>query len=507
MPTTVPTPPRTRRPGARPRRLAALLAAAVALPPALLVAGSSPVGAAEPATITGYVEETGHRPTTGMDVYLWRADGETFVDDTVTNSGGVYTFAGLEPGSYKVEYENQQEATTEWYDNQRDKDSATVVTVGSGETARADAYLTMGSENLAVPTIAGTAAVGGTLTAARGTWYPEPNSGFTYQWTRDGVDIAGATAATRVLTAADAGAVLRVRVTADHAGTRESATSAPTAPVSGGSSSTITPVSAPVVTGTATVGSTLSAGAGQWSPSDVTVAYQWLRDGAPITGATGPTLALTAADAGTSISVRVTASRPGSSPVAQTSAATAVAAEPTLTAVGAPRVTGAPRVGVVLRVSGPGWSVTPDSLSYAWLRNGRVLPGATASSYRATPADAGARLSARVTARRGALTTAATSGSTTAVAKAPSTLKVTGKPGKGRATVVVRVGSAGAATGRVTVRVADGRRSVTRTAVVRRGVATLRFTGLRAGRKVFAVRYAGSASAAPARTSWRVTVR
>ena len=49
----------------------------------------------------------------------------------------------------------------------------------------------------------------------------------------------------------------------------------------------------------------MTASAGTWTPSDVTVAYAWLRDGTAIPGATGPCLALTADHVGSNLSVRV----------------------------------------------------------------------------------------------------------------------------------------------------------------------------------------------------------
>ena len=67
----------------------------------------------------------------------------------------------------------------------------------------------------------------------------------------------------------------------------------------------------PSVTGTPTVGSTLTAKAGTWSPSDVTLKYQWLRDGVIITGATKTSYTLTTADVGHTITIAVTGSKSG----------------------------------------------------------------------------------------------------------------------------------------------------------------------------------------------------
>lgn len=52
------------------------------------------------------------------------------------------------------------------------------------------------------PAITGTLTVGSTLTVSNGTWTGSP-TGYTYQWLRDGVEIASATAATYVLVSGD----------------------------------------------------------------------------------------------------------------------------------------------------------------------------------------------------------------------------------------------------------------------------------------------------------------
>jgi hypothetical protein len=77
------------------------------------------------------------------------------------------------------------------------------------------------------------------------------------------------------------------------------------------SAAPLDPTSTPSVSGTARVGSALSAAPGAWGPAPVTLTYQWLRNGSPITTATATTYTLTHADAGTAISVRVTGSKPG----------------------------------------------------------------------------------------------------------------------------------------------------------------------------------------------------
>ena len=80
--------------------------------------------------------------------------------------------------------------------------------------------------NSVLPAITGTATVGETLTCSTGTWTNSPT--FAYQWRRDGVAIAGATASTRVLAGADEGAKMSCTVTATNAGVSTSVTSAET---------------------------------------------------------------------------------------------------------------------------------------------------------------------------------------------------------------------------------------------------------------------------------------
>ena len=110
--------------------------------------------------------------------------------------------------------------------------------------------------NTAAPTISGTPQVGQTLTANNGNWTGAQPMTFSYRWRRCAAtgascsDISGATGKTYVLTSADQGTTLRVRVTARNARGSASATSAPSGVVAkaeapSGSTISISDVSLP----------------------------------------------------------------------------------------------------------------------------------------------------------------------------------------------------------------------------------------------------------------------
>jgi hypothetical protein len=196
--------------------------------------------------------------------------------------------------------------------------------VGSATTQAAPA-------NTALPAIS--------LAASGGTWSGTPTS-FAYQWLRCDVagincsPIAGATTSSYGPGAPDAAATLRAEVTAGNADGKTSATSrAAAVDAPEGPPNTVPPT----ITGTADVGSTLTANPGTWVGSSITFAYQWQRCDAAgincseIPSATSNTYAVVSDDLTHTLRVAVTATdTTGPHPIAsgQTAAVTSGPAPP-----------------------------------------------------------------------------------------------------------------------------------------------------------------------------------
>ncbi|GAA3910075.1 cell wall-binding repeat-containing protein [Microbacterium invictum] len=84
---------------------------------------------------------------------------------------------------------------------------------------------------------------------------------------------------------------------------------------------------APTISGTAKVGNALTARVGTWT-SGTTHRFQWYANGAAISGATGQSFTLTAAQKGKKVTVAVTGSKSGYTTVTRRSKATAAVAAP-----------------------------------------------------------------------------------------------------------------------------------------------------------------------------------
>ena len=160
-------------------------------------------------------------------------------------------------------------------------------------------------------------------------------------------------------------------------------------------------VSAPVITGTPSFGSTLSVSTGNWTNSPTGFFYVWNRKNTSgtvtqITGATASTYTLVAADAGMYISADVTSANSlGGNSLPSSSAFTTIVSKPPTITVN-PSISGTFAILQTLSLVIGTWSDSP-SFTYQWLRNGTAISGATGLSYATLSSDAGQKISVRVT--------------------------------------------------------------------------------------------------------------
>lgn len=157
-------------------------------------------------------------------------------------------------------------------------------------------------------------------------------------------------------------------------------------------------VQPPSIEGASQVGSEVTATGVRFSPEPDSVTYQWLRENVAIPGATSARYTPTAADVGTRLTVRATAKKTGFPDASSTS--TGVTVQAATFRIASPAVLqGTMQAGEELTVGHGAVTPAPEQLSYLWLRNGSVIPGATNRSYRLGAADVGAKVTATVFAR------------------------------------------------------------------------------------------------------------
>ena len=237
--------------------------------------------------------------------------------------------------------------------------------------------------NLTLPSISGTPQVGSMLTARYGKWRGK-NMSYAYTWLRcdstgGNCSAFGATQSTYVLVPNDAGATMRVAVTASNQYGSTLATTPATAVIAPEPTSTPptpTPTApantaAPTISGSAQQGQTLTATTGSWGGSTpLNYAYQWQRcdssggSCAPL-AVTGTTDVLASADVGSTIRVSVTASNTAGTATATSAPTAPVAALP------ASAPTPAPAPGTVFCFGDPAYGFQGNYTSNGW---GRQYP-------------------------------------------------------------------------------------------------------------------------------------
>jgi hypothetical protein len=123
---------------------------------------------------------------------------------------------------------------------------------------------------------------------------------------------------------------------------------------------------------------------GVWSGEPTAYEFQWLRNGAPIPGATSPAYQLQAADAGTALQCEVHATNGAAGPGRAISPPLVISPQPST----APPTAGRPAIKVSAGTAtcDPGkWGGTP-SFAYQWFEDGALLPGQSENTYSPGPA-------------------------------------------------------------------------------------------------------------------------
>lgn len=288
-------------------------------------------------------------------------------------------------------------------------DSARYTVIGDGTTVAASAagIYTISADGPAL--ITGTVRVGETLNVAVA-GYKQGDTAITptlsYQWYRAGKAIKGATKANYTLVAADHAKQITAKITAKYHGLLAIAnTSAKTKKVSTGQIAGSRAV--PAVTKAVAPGRTLTAAlpAGSVTTSGVKVTWQWYVNGAAIKKATKTTYTPPASYYGKTITVRATLTKSKFATVKLTSVANS-SRDSIIQTVWDRGINGNLKVGAPLTLSDRTYTLNGVAVphtdasvveKFQWMRDGKVISGATLSTYTPVAADIGKKLTVKIT--------------------------------------------------------------------------------------------------------------
>ena len=374
-----------------------------------------------------------HTPTGKVTI-----TGEAKVGETLTASNDIKDDDGLGTITYRWFAGGQEVGQGERYTVQPGDKNKTITVKAEYSDGRQNAEsvssdATVAVEDAATPTpqpqppgnnqpgsvtIAGEAKVGETLTATAHDADGVP-ANINYGWFAGSTPLG--TGATYTVKPADKGKTITVKaIYTDGAGHAEVVTSAPTAEVSDAAptpqppqppATNHEPVGSVTITGDAKVGETLTA-ANDLKDEDGlgTITYRWLANGEEV--GKGASYTLTDADKGKTITVKAEYTDGKGTAESVESAKTAEVAENTAPNPQPPQpptpqptnhpgtvtITGEAKVGGTLTAE-----VKDDDqydaakVQYQWLRDGKPIDGATASSYTLAADDAGHKISVQAT--------------------------------------------------------------------------------------------------------------
>jgi hypothetical protein len=246
--------------------------------------------------------------------------------------------------------------------------------------------------------ITGTPEIGEVLTLVNTLTDEDGLGPITYAWFAGNLRIANATSETLTLAREHLGKAISVQASyTDLQGNAELVNSARTAVVSSASDTNIAPTGLPAVTGKFLEDSALSVNLAAIKdrdglPNASTFAYQWLRNGLEIEGATGARHTLTQADVGTRMSVNVNYQDVKGSYESLTSAQSVAVKNVNDRPTGSLAITGTTNNGATEGQTLTVTSTIADedglgTISYQWLANGKAITGATGTAHTLTQND------------------------------------------------------------------------------------------------------------------------
>ena len=406
---------------ALPRRLGVLIQNSPPLATAVNILGTPKVGQ----TLSGtYSYSDADADAEGASTFRWLRDGVAISGATSAS----YTVTGADLGK-SITFEVTPKA-------------ATGVATGTAMVSGGVTIVNSAPVAAAV-TVTGTPNVGQSLTGAYSYFDADGDSqgATSFRWLRGGIAISGTNSTSYTITLADLGKTITFEVTPVAA-----TGASPGTPVA---SSGVTIVnSAPVasnvtITGTPKAGQTLT---GSYTYADAdgdpqgATTFRWLHVDGAISGATGSTYAVTAADVGKTISFEVTPVAAAGVPTGLPVTSSAVTVLNSAPVAGNVSITGTPKVGQILTGTYAYSDVDTDvegTSTFRWLSDGSPISGATASSYTVTTADLGKSLTFEVTPAAATGATpglAATSSGVTILNSAPlaTAVLITGTPKVGQ---------------------------------------------------------------------------
>ena len=280
--------------------------------------------------------------------------------------------------------------------------------------------------------ITGSGIVDSTLTLNPAQWnMPNNVLNISYQWFRGTSAVTGVTGVTYEVTSADIGKAITVRATATRPG-YQTGTSISNA-INGGQAAAPLASTPVVIAGSGFQGSTLTLSPPVWDIGGVATTYQWFRDTSSISGATGTTYVVAAADLGKDITVRATGTKAGYANGLSVSNVIEAALNPAPIATTPIALTGTGAFGSTLTATAPVWDTAGVTTTYEWFRDTTKITGQTGLTYQVGTADVGKSITIKATATKAGYVngTSTSNGivATQAASVTPTTLpSITGVP-------------------------------------------------------------------------------